>query len=150
MPSFAKILARMLPLLDLSILLLGLFVILLTFTKFNQVQPQERDSVLREYVQKSILGEFQVFCVFAACPGDKGYEAEHYYRMSANFERGDQLSVAEIQKYVEKNKPNKTIVCIVTSKGVWDKWVNEKSMKELKGNLENMEVVHFQNIDFAK
>lgn len=144
----------MMPLLDLSILLLGLFVILLSFAKFDDAkvekQKKSETEIIQQFVERSVSGKFNLFCVFAACEGDTGYEKGKFYRLTSDFKRGDLIRSDEIKDYVGKNSPQRTVIGIITSKGAWDKdWDSQKldGLKKEWGTT-GFDVVRIRNIEF--
>ncbi len=158
MYRIAKIMARLLPLMDLSILLLGMFVVFMTFAKFSEQKDLSEKKLEKEtvksFVETSNKGKFTIECVFAACPGDPSrFQSGECYEVTGDFRRGEKVRDERIRKIIENNKPRRTIICLLTSAGAWDQdWTDEKVQllkKKWGEESERLDIVRILNINFV-
>ena len=143
MNRISKIMARFLPLMDLSILLLGCFMITLTVAKFDDV-TNGKEKETASIIPRSVAEHTCVMLYVAACKG----EVDRYGRKNGeiySLDKDDHTSLKPISKttpddidsiineILPKNREREEVVVFILSqKGAWDDHVPRDLCMKLK------------------
>lgn len=155
MANLSKIMARFLPLMDLSTLLLGLFIVILSVAKFEEAAISktnaENEVYAGDFIKAAVKNQFFVVPLFASCDNENGREYGKCYGMDERYNISDKEIrtdtnediIKEIEKYKKNPDDNrKPLVLLFSEKGAWD---SDWSVEVLK-SLETKWKEHYPNI----
>lgn len=158
MNRISKIMARFLPLMDLSMLLLGCLMIVLTAAKFDTVtNAKEKDTA--SLIARSVAEHTCVMLYVAACKG----ETDKYGRKNGeiySLDKDDHTSLKPIsktspedidsiiQEILPKNREREEVVVFILSqKGAWDDHVPRDLCLQLKESWKLPRIYRVTNVD---
>lgn len=141
-----NVMARFLPLMDLSVLLLGFFMIILTAAKFGKgviVISPEHPSVM----------------LYAACTNEGGRKVGELYYMDRDYNLGTKIirkdTPEDIMNLIKealpkKRDPKDVFICIMTEKYAWDKDIPRDICEKLKKSWGLPRIYRVKNVDMPE
>lgn len=169
--NVSRVMARFLPLMDLSIILLGMFLIVLSIARFNEYKSKspvltseitnKRDTQadLKTEILKQTLNTMEFLPVYGCCKSENGRLDGRCYRFDPSLTVSkEEISMDTdegIRKIIEENKFSKEniIICLITGKGEWDAAWDAETIKklELTWNCGRIyRVINFENLKFEE
>lgn len=148
--NVSKVMARFLPLMDLSILLLGMFLVVLSIAKFNEyksmspilkadiVDSKQQPDDLKAAILKQTLNTMEFLPVYGCCKSGDGRLEGHCYLLDANLYPGKEIRMntdEDIQELIRTSgfsEENMPIICLVTGKGAWDASWDSETIQRLE------------------
>ncbi|MDO5565209.1 MAG: hypothetical protein Q4G59_01035 [Planctomycetia bacterium] len=154
---YTNILARFLSLLDISILLVGLFVILLSLAHFQKVQKEaqaENERVQQRAsttVFESVLEHnLEPIMMYAGCEGER---EGHCYLLGKDFVPGREINTGlpDDFEYLAHQRKEGThvIVFLVSEEGAWDTFWTKEKIAELE-KVWGCHVVYVPGVHFPR
>ncbi|MDD3586286.1 MAG: hypothetical protein PHQ75_03815 [Thermoguttaceae bacterium] len=154
---YTNILARFLSLLDISILLVGLFVILLSLAYFQREQKQARLENKKDQtrISMSVLDtvlerNLELITIYAGC---EGVREGHCYLLGPDFVPGREIDTDHPDdfEYLASRRKEGThaIVFLVSEEGAWDTFWTKKKIAELE-KIWGCHVVYVPNVHFPQ
>lgn len=153
MNQFSRIMARFLPLMDLSILLLGCFMLVLTATKFDTSGKEKETASL---VFRSVA-EHTCVMLYVACEDKDGRQSGQIYSLDKDYNIGkepiSQTSPEDIDSIIKeilprKRKREEAVVFILSEKYAWDQNVPRDLCLKLKECWKLPRVYRVKDVDF--
>ena len=165
----SRVMARFLPLMDLSILLLGMFLIVLSIAKFNEFKSLSpvltaevtEESVtppdLKKAILKETLNTMEFLPIYGCCNSANGRVAGHCYLLDPNLMPGKEIrmdAADDLQKIIKDsgfNEENLPIICLVTGKGAWDAHWDANTIQNLESTWRCGKIyrlINFENLPF--
>lgn len=148
-----NILARFLSLLDISILLLGMFVLLLSLAHFQEDhQEKKRDqqtdqletgSPFRSILEKKI----EPIMLYAGCEGEKEGRC---FLLGKDLVPGREIDTQkrnEIEDLIDQREGRIPLVFLLSEEGAWDTYWTSKKLSELEA-IWGYNIVRILNVRF--
>ena len=134
--NVSKVMARFLPLMDLSILLLGMFLLVLSIAKFNEYKSERivvfngviKDDSKQSYDAKKVLKQtltLEFLPIYGCCNSSNGCLVGHCYSLDAQLNPGKEIRMdtdADYKELLQKSgfkEDNMPIVCLITISDGW-------------------------------
>ncbi len=144
-----NILARFLSLMDIALLLLGLFIVLLVSARYSENGDRsqknmsgEKGTAIREFI-KNNLGPIYLY---ACCEGE---HKNHCQLMDEEFVPGREIDIEsdrDIKQLIEEQKPLNPIIFLITQPGDFDYFWDEKQ-KDIEDKW-NHSIIRIRNAKF--
>lgn len=169
--NVSRVMARFLPLMDLSILLLGMFLIVLSIAKFNEYKStspvlkseitdtRKTPANLKTAILKQTLNTMEFLPVYGCCNSGNGRLEGHCYLLDQNLYPGKEIRMdtdEDIQKIIKDSgfkEDNMPIICLITGKGAWDASWDSETIQRLEttwncGRIYRL--INFENLPFEE
>ena len=153
-----QILARFLSLMDISLLLLGLFIVLLASARYAGESATQKekplttiesevalDTTVRNFVESNLAP----ILLYACCEGEYKNQCQ---LLEGDFIPGRVIDIEsdrDIKELVEEKKPLHPIIILISKKNSWDSFWDEQKQKEIE-KIWGHKIVRVLNVEFNR
>ena len=149
-----NILARFISLMDIALLLLGIFIVLLSAARFTKAAAEKKSAVppvqnMKVVLNKAASENMSLIFLYA---GSAGKRKGHCYTLEDGFIPGREIdteSDADLRQLIKERNAVNPIIFLVSEKGAWDIDWPEKRIRAIEKTWQE-KVIRVVNVPFEK
>lgn len=149
-----NILARFLSLMDIALLLLGIFIVLLSIARYTKAAAEKETVVpsvqnMQVVLNKAANENMSLIFLYA---GSTGKRKGHCYTLEDGFIPGREIDTAtdsDLRQLIKERNAINPIIFLVSEKGAWDIDWPEKRIRAIEKTWQE-KVIRVVNVPFEK
>ena len=148
-----NILARFISLMDISLLLLGIFIVLIAAARYTKAEAKKSANAssdeisMSEVLDKAASDNMTLIFLYAGCSGNR---KGHCYTLEDGFISGREIDTktdSDLRDLLKERRAVNPIIFLVSETGAWDIDWPEKRLHEIEKNW-NEKVIRIVNVPF--